>query len=99
LDAPEAGLNIDFISARNPRWPSLAILGVAGGQPAIRGDMSMSAILSTGTLISAAVWLMSLPIIGFALRCGEFHRTAPLAVFEAAATGRDRRCEAPSSLI
>ena len=59
----------------------------------------MSAILSTGTLISAAVWLMSLPIIGFARRFGEFHRTAPLAVFEAAAIGRDRRCETPSPRI
>ncbi len=50
-------------------------------------------------LVSAGIWLFSVPIIGLALRGGEFHRTAPLAVFEAAATGRDRRCEAPSSLI
>jgi hypothetical protein len=88
-----AGLKIDFISARSARLPSLAILGVAGGQPAFRGDMSMHAILRSGTLISAAIWLISAPIIGLALRCGEF------AVFEAAATGRDRRCQAPSSLV
>jgi len=78
---------------RFPYWASLA------GQPAFRGEMSMSIILSSGTLISAAIWLISLPIIGFALRFGEFHATAPLAVFEAAATGRDRRRDGPSSLI
>jgi hypothetical protein len=61
--------------------------------------MSMSLIVSSATLISTGIWLISLPVIGFALRFGEFHRTAPLAVFEAAATGRDRRCEAPSSLV
>jgi hypothetical protein len=58
----------------------------------------MYAILSSGTLISAAIWLISAPMIGLALRRGEFHRTAPLAVLEAAATGRDRRREVPSSL-
>ena len=59
----------------------------------------MSLILSSGPLISTGIWLISLPVIGFALRFGEFQRTAPLAVFEAAATGRDRRCETPSSRI
>jgi len=61
--------------------------------------MSMSIILSSGTLISTGIWLISLPVIGFALRFGEFPPTAPLAVFAAAAIGRDRRCEAPSSRI
>ena len=41
----------------------------------------MSLILSSGTLISTVIWLISLPVIGFALRFGEFPRTAPIAVF------------------
>jgi hypothetical protein len=70
----------------------------------------MSAIVSSGALPSAGAWLISFTIIGMALRIGAIHRAPPLVVsrvyqdardlgFEAVATGRDRRCEAPSSLL